>query len=82
MAIKTGNENPINQKGRKIMKRIMIDEYNNKFEVSYKTPQTFFNRHGGNSVLIQQDDRTYKRFERLPNGKIVETTREDDARRI
>ena len=38
------------------MKRIMIDEYNNKFEVSYKTPQTFFNRHGGNSVLIQQDD--------------------------
>lgn len=63
------------------MKRIMIDEYNNKFEVSYKTPQTFFNRHGGNSVLIQQDDRTYKRFERF-NGKIVETTREDDARRI
>lgn len=50
----------------------MIDENNNVFTTTYKTARRFFELHGGNSVLIVDSDGSKAKFERLPDGRIIE----------
>ena len=49
----------------------MIDENNNVFTTTYKTARRFFELHGGNSVLIIDSEGKKEKFEKLPDGRII-----------
>lgn len=49
----------------------MIDENNNVFTTTYKTARRFFELHGGNRVLIIDSEGKKEKFEKLPDGRII-----------